>query len=81
MNRKLNNNCHSIYSLKYHLVLITKYRHECISHRVLKELKKIFTKIFNDKGCNVLEFGGEKDHVHILFEAPPQISYLNWLIL
>ena len=31
MNRDLNNNYHSVYNLKYHLVVITKYRHECIT--------------------------------------------------
>jgi putative transposase len=25
------------------------------------------------KGCKLLEFGGEKDHNHIIFSKPPQI--------
>jgi putative transposase len=74
MNRDLNNNYHSVYSLKYHLVLITKYRHECITPEMFEELEKIFTRLLKDKNCNVLEFGGEKDHVHILFETPPQVQ-------
>lgn len=41
---------------------------------MLKELEKIFTRLLNDKDCDVLEFGGEKDHVHILFETPPQVQ-------
>ena len=41
---------------------------------MLKELEKIFTRLLNDKSCDILEFGGENDHVHILFEAPPQVQ-------
>jgi putative transposase len=74
MSRKLNSNRHSVYSLKYHLVVITKYRHECITPEMLKELEKIFTRLLNDKNCDVLEFGGEEDHIHILFETPPQVQ-------
>src|SRR6056297_410798 len=74
MSRELKSNRHSVYSLKYHLVVITKYRHECITPKMLKELEKIFTRLLNDKSCDVLEFGGEKDHAHILFETPPQIQ-------
>ena len=74
MSIELNSNRHSVYSLKYHLVVITKYRHECITPEMLKELEKIFTRLLNNKDCDVLEFGGENDHVHILFETPPQIQ-------
>ncbi len=74
MNRQINSNRHSVYSLKYHLVVITKYRHKCINSEILDELEKIFTRLLNDKDCIVLEFGGEKDHIHVLFETPPQIQ-------
>ena len=74
MKRELNRNRHSVYSLKYHLVVITKYRHKCITPEIFKELEKIFTRLINDKEGKVLEFGGEQDHIHILFEIPPQIQ-------
>lgn len=41
---------------------------------MFEELENIFTRLFNDKDCNILEFGGAEDHVHILFETPPQIQ-------
>lgn len=74
MKRNINSNRHSVYSLKYHLVVITKYRHKCINSEILDELEKIFTRLLNDKDCKVLEFGGEKDHIHVLFETPPHIQ-------
>ncbi|HKL13768.1 MAG TPA: IS200/IS605 family transposase [Halanaerobiales bacterium] len=74
MKININSNRHSVYSLKYHLVVITKYRHKCINLEILDELEKIFTRLLNDKDCKVLEFGGEKDHIHVLFETPPHIQ-------
>lgn len=74
MERTINSNRNSVYSLKYHLVVITKYRHKCINSEILDELEKIFTRLLNDKDCKVLEFGGEKDHIHVLFETPPHIQ-------
>src|SRR6056297_423233 len=74
MNRQINSNRHSVYSLKYHLAVITKYRQKCINPEILDELEKIFTRLLNNKDCKVLEFGGEKNHIHVLFETPPQIQ-------
>ncbi len=67
-------NRHSVYNLKYHLVVITKYRHKCISNEILDDLKKIFKKIIEGKNGGVIEFNGEPDHVHLLFETPPQVE-------
>src|SRR5690554_2548365 len=71
---------HSSIIISY-ICLLVKYiwrfnldRHACITSKMLKELKKIFTGLLNDKSCDILEFGGENDHVHILFEAPPQVQ-------
>jgi putative transposase len=44
------------------------------STEMLEELEKIFTRLLIDKDCVFLEFGGEEDHVHILFETPPQVQ-------
>ncbi len=67
-------NRHSIYNLKYHLVVITKYRHKCISKDILKELNEIFKNIIEGKNGTLIEFNGEPDHVHLLFEVPPQVE-------
>ncbi|MBK5262695.1 MAG: IS200/IS605 family transposase [Peptostreptococcaceae bacterium] len=68
-------NRHSCYRLTYHLVVITKYRHKCINKEVLDSLKDIVKNIFEVKyNCTILEINGEADHLHILFEAPPQVQ-------
>lgn len=67
-------NRHSIYNLKYHLVVITKYRHKYINKEILNELNKIFKNIIEGKNGTLIEFNGKSDHVHLLFEVPPQVE-------
>lgn len=68
-------NRHSCYKLTYHLVVVTKYRNKVINKEILERLNEIFTYIMEESwGCNILEFNGEEDHIHVLFEAPPQVE-------
>ena len=68
-------NRHSCFSLKYHLVVTTKYRHKVINKTILNELVEISNNIFKEKwDCEILQINGEEDHLHILFEAPPQVQ-------
>lgn len=67
-------NRHSCYSLKYHLVVVTKYRNKCITKEILARLDEIAEKLFTTWKCEIIEMNGEADHVHILFDAPPQVQ-------
>lgn len=72
-------NNHSCYLLQYHLVLVTKYRHACINESVKESLLEYTNKFFNKYKCIVLEINTDKDHVHILFESPPQINLASFI--
>ena len=74
MVRVINKNRHSRYSLQYHLVVVTKYRHKCITEEMLIEIKNIFERLLDNQNCRIIEFNGEADHIHLLFEAPPQVQ-------
>ena len=74
LNNEFKSNRHSIYSLKYHLVVVTKYRKKCINEKILKDLKEIFEKIITGNNGSIIEFNGESDHIHLLFETPPQVE-------
>lgn len=74
MNIDYNTNRHACYNLKYHLVVVTKYRHKCLTNEMLKRLRKIIENLFSKWSCSLIEFNGEADHIHILFETPPQIQ-------
>jgi len=64
----------SVYKLTAHVVLVTKYRKKAISEKVLLRLKEIFTDTLIKWKCNLVEFNGESDHVHLLIDYKPDIS-------
>lgn len=65
---------HCVFSLHIHLVFVTKYRKFCFTDRVLLDLEKIFTDVSSDFESKLVEFNGEKDHVHLLINYPPNVS-------
>ena len=68
-------NRHAVYRLQYHLVVVTKYRHEVINKDMNIRLKEIAYNIFEDSWqCEIIEIESEADHLHIAFEAYPQIQ-------
>ena len=68
-------NRHSVYFLQYHLVVVTKYRHPVIIGDLKERLIEIsYSIIDTDWNCNILEINSDRDHIHILFEAPPQVQ-------
>ncbi|MFO7887379.1 MAG: IS200/IS605 family transposase [Eubacteriales bacterium] len=74
MSRELRTNRHSVFNLKYHLVVVTKYRKKCLTKEMLKDLEDILKEQLEGKDCKLIEFNGEEDHIHILFESQPQIQ-------
>ena len=64
---------HAQYNLKYHLVLVTKYRKKCLSNEMLNRLEEIVKKNCADWEIDLLEFNGEADHIHLLLEMHPNI--------
>lgn len=57
-----------------HLVFITKYRGRVFESRHLTTLQQIFTKVCGDFECDLVEFNGETDHVHLLVSFPPKVA-------
>ncbi|MEH2059454.1 MAG: IS200/IS605 family transposase [Nostoc sp.] len=60
--------------LKAHLVLTTKYRRKVITPAMLTRLGELVNHISQKWGCEVVEFNGESDHVHLLFRYYPQMQ-------
>lgn len=74
MSTELKNNRHAVYHSKDHLVVVTKYRKKCINRDILSDLKEICNRLLENKGCNLIEFNGGADHMHLLLETPPQVQ-------
>lgn len=64
----------AVSDLKAHLVLTTKYRRKVINTAMLFRLNEIFDGLCQKWGCEVVEFNGEQDHVHLVFGYYPQMQ-------
>ena len=65
---------HCTFNLKYHLVLVTKYRKRCMTKPMLIKLQEIFKRLCEQWQCALLEFNGEPDHVHLLLSLNPKVQ-------
>ena len=70
-------NRHSCFLLTYHVVLVTKYRKPVLQEKVMELVYGIIRDILDERGCTLKELNGELDHVHILFDAGPEIQILD----
>lgn len=57
-----------------HLVFVTKYRRKVFTQEVMRELKLVFGNVCKDFDAQLIEFDGEKDHVHLLVNYPPKVA-------
>ncbi len=65
---------HAVFSLKLHIIFVTKYRRKTLTLELLDYLREAFAEILADWRCSLLEFGGEADHVHLLVEIHPALN-------
>ncbi len=70
----LNTKNHSAFRIYFYLVLSMKYQHKCLTATMLERLENIFRDVLQKWGCTLIEFGGEADHVHVLFECDPTVK-------
>ena len=65
---------HSVTKLAVHLVFVTKYRRKIFDGYLIERLKESFLSACAKLECDLIEFDGEEDHVHLLIEYPPKHS-------
>lgn len=70
--KRSHNSC--VYSLQYHLVLVTKYRNKCLTNEMLNWLEDEFIRLLSASDCGLEEFSGESDHIHALITLHPMIT-------
>ena len=79
---KLDSNYHSVFKLTYHRVPGVKYRRKVINDQVATRIREIGEYIAPNYHITFLEFNHDRDHIPILFSAPPNSAlsqYLNAL--
>jgi len=72
--QELRAHAHCVYRIFYHIVFITKYRRRVLTGPILNRLREHFARLCANAGCELVEFNGEADHVHLLVEAHPNIQ-------
>jgi putative transposase len=71
-------NLHAVFNLEYHLVSVTKYRHPVLTDEVKASLLRHTYRLFESNfDYKMLKINTNKDHVHILFSAKPQVQLIK----
>ena len=70
-------NRHSCFLLTNHVVLVTKDWKPVFQGNVKDLVYGIIRDILDERGCTLKELNGEPDHVHILFDAGPEVQILD----
>ena len=76
---KIYSNNHSVFSLYYHLILVTKYRKQVINDSISNRLKDIFCYVSKNYHIDLEEWNHDIDHVHILFRSHPNTNISKFI--
>lgn len=66
-----------VYKNFIHLVFITKYRRGVFNEEILTRMQELFAETCEQMQVELLEFGGEDDHVHLTVCCPPKLAVAN----
>ena len=75
----LDTNAHSVFSLHYHLILVTKYRKSVFEDEISKKARDLFEAIAPAYKIEVIEWNHGQDHVHIFFKAQPKTELSKFI--
>ena len=68
LNNKYNHHNRRKYSLKAHIVLVTKYRKQILKGNIAKDVKTKINIISTSCGYKIITMKTDKEHIHILLE-------------
>ena len=75
----IDNNAHSVFLLRYHLILTTQYRYSVFDDIVSKHAKEIFERIAADYNIRLEEWSYKPDYIHIVFRAHPNTELSKFI--
>jgi putative transposase len=77
---ELDTNSHAVFSLNYHLVLVTKYRRKVFTtQRMFDRLREITEYIGKSHNIEIKQMNGEPDHVHFLLRTKPNCDLSKYI--
>jgi putative transposase len=68
---------HSCTHLRYHIVLVCKYRRKLLNDDVCMLLSGIFNDIASHSHFTIKHIGFDRDHVHLFVKSVPSFSVLD----
>jgi len=68
---------HSVYSLNYHIVLVTKYRHKVLVGEIETFVKTRLQELCQQYGWDLLASEVMPEHIHLFVSAEPKIAPLS----
>jgi putative transposase len=74
VNKQVRKGSHSVFSVRLHFVFVTHYRRKALNAEMLNRLKQMIEQVSNKMDCQLIEFNGESDHIHILLDFHPKNS-------
>jgi len=77
MKNAIKSSSHAVFDIKLHVVFVTKYRRPCLHAYLLAYVREAFAEILAAWRCELIEFGGEADHVHLLIRIHPALDISN----
>mgnify|MGYP006108050947 CR=1 FL=1 len=66
-----------IFKNNAHLVFVTKYRRGVFTKEMLERTKQIMAETCTQMDCELLEFGGEDNHIHMMISIHPKVAVSN----
>ena len=66
MDNRYNRHNRQKYSLKVHIVLVTKYRKKLLKGSITDDVKQKIFDIANTRGYEIIAMETDKDHIHFL---------------
>lgn len=72
--------CHSVFALRYHLIVCVKYRRKAfIDDKIVNRLKEINLDMADRFGVDIINQECDTDHEHILFGATPKTDIIKFI--
>lgn len=65
--------------MKAHLVLTTKYRRRVLTGAMISRLGDVMADLCEKWNCKLVEFNGEDNHIHLLFQYLPQMELSKFI--
>ncbi len=66
-----------VYQNTVHLVFVTKYRKNVFTDTLLKVVETTIRETCRQMDCELIEFNGEHDHIHMIVSVHPKLAISN----